>query len=130
MSKKTRQLEPQQQIVAAFEELQKAMLAAQAAINRVAWLKDRLLQDFAAMQKVNDDLEIYTEAQAAALFHIEEKTFAEMRRRMDFPNTRFGNIPRYTKTHLNEICLMLEVNKTKKAAPAMRSREPLKMIAA
>lgn len=106
------QFEPQTQIVAAFDELQTAMNDAQAAINRVAWLKDRLIENFNAMQSAHDDLEIYTEAQAATMFQIEEKQLADMRRRMNLPYVPMGKFPRYTKTHLIEICSILEVNKS------------------
>lgn len=92
-------------------DLQKAMNEAKAAIDRVFWLKDRLMENFEAMRTAQDDLEIYSEDQAAAMFQIDAKHLADMRRRMNLPFVPMGKFPRYTKTHLIEICSMLEVNK-------------------
>lgn len=111
MLKKPKKFEPQTQIVDACGELAKAMGEAKAALDRVFWLKDRLLENYDAMRSAQDDLEIYTEDQAAAMFKIEAKQLADMRRRMNLPFVPMGKFPRYTKTHLIEICSMLEVNK-------------------
>ena len=110
MLKKPKQFEPQQQITVAFDELQKAMSDARAAIDRVDWLKDRLIQEFEAIKDAQDDLEIYTEEEAAKMLRIERNHLADMRRRLDLPHCSFGNRPRYTKVQLLEICKSLAIN--------------------
>ena len=110
MLKKPKQFEPQQQIVVAFDELQKAMSDARAATDRVDWLKDRLIKEFEAIKGANEVLEIYTEDEAAKMLRVEKTHLADMRRRFDLPHCSFGNKPRYTKTQLLEICETLEMN--------------------
>jgi hypothetical protein len=116
MLKKPKQFEPQQQIVIAFDELQKAMSDARAAIDRVDWLKDRLIQEFEAIKGAQEVLEIYTEEEAARMLRIEKTHLADMRRRLDLPHCSFGNRPRYTKVQLLEICETLELNSRGKVA--------------
>ncbi|MEO7672982.1 MAG: hypothetical protein ABIU09_02765 [Pyrinomonadaceae bacterium] len=115
MLKKSSQFEPQNQIVVACDELQKAMIEAQAAISRVNWLKDRLLSEFESVRAAQDSLEIHTEAEAAAMLKIEVKHLADLRRRYDLPHCSFGNKPRYTKEQLRVICSILEINSKGKA---------------
>jgi hypothetical protein len=110
MLKKPKEFEPQQQIVVAFDELQKAMSDARAAIDRVDWLKNRLIEEFEAIKGAKAVLEIYTEEEAAKMLRIERTHLADMRRRFDLPHCSFGNRPRYTKVHLLEICELLEMN--------------------
>ncbi len=115
MLKKPQQFEPSAQIGVACDELQKAMLDAQAAINRVNWLKDRLLSEFETIRAEHESLEIYTEEDAAMLLKIETKHLADLRRRFDLPHCSFGNKPRYTKEQLISICSLLEINSKGKA---------------
>lgn len=110
MLKKAEQFEPQRQIVVAFDELQKAMTDARAALDRVNWLKDRLIGEFESFREAQDLLDIYTEEEAAQMLKIEKNHLADMRRRLDLPHCSFGNRPRYTKQQLREICEMLEIN--------------------
>ena len=115
MLSKPQQFEPGVLIGTACEELQKAMLEAQAAINRVNWLKDKLLSEFETIKAEQESLEIYTEPDAARLLKIEPKHLADLRRRFDLPHCSFGNKPRYTKEQLLSICSMLEINSKGKA---------------
>ena len=110
MLKKPQQFEPGSQMIVACDELQRAMLDAQAAISRVNWLKDKLLSAFESMKSDQDSLEIYTESEAAAILQIETTHLADLRRRYDLPHCSFGNKPRYTKEQLVSICSMLETN--------------------
>ena len=110
MLKKAENFEPQRQIVVAFDELQKAMTDARAALDRVDWLKNRLISEFETFREAQDLLDIYTEEEAAQMLKIEKNHLADMRRRLDLPHCSFGNRPRYTKTQLREICSMLEIN--------------------
>jgi hypothetical protein len=115
MLKKAQQFEPSNQMAIACDELQKAMLDAQAAISRVNWLKDRLISEFEAIKADQDALRIYTESEAAAVLQIESTHLADLRRRYDLPHCSFGNKPRYTKEQLVSICSMLEINSKGKA---------------
>jgi hypothetical protein len=110
MLKKAEQFEPQRQIVGAFDELQKAMTDARAALDRVNWLKDCLVNEFETFREAQELLDIYTEEEAAQMLKIEKNHLADMRRRLDLPHCSFGNRPRYTKQQLREICEMLEIN--------------------
>src|SRR5688500_2684236 len=110
MLKKLQQFEPTSQMMVACDELQKAMLDAQAAISRVNWLKDKLISAFESLKADQDSLEIYTESDAAAILQIEATHLADLRRRYDLPHCSFGNKPRYTKEQLVSICSMLEIN--------------------
>ena len=93
----------------AIDELQQAMTDARAAIDRVNWLKDRLLDEYKKIRESEDQLDIYTEEEAAQMLKIERTHLADMRRRMDLPHCSFGNRPRYTREQLREICSMLEI---------------------
>ncbi len=110
MLKKPEQFEPGSQIVVACDDLQKAMLDAQAAISRVNWLKDRLLSEVESIKADQDRFEIFTEADAAKRLKIEVTLLADLRRRYDLPHCSFGNKARYTKEQLMAICSMLEIN--------------------
>jgi hypothetical protein len=113
MSIKTaKQFKPEEQLQTAFEELQRAMQEARRAIDRVEWLKDRLVQKFQTV----DEFEVFTEAQAAEIFGMTERNFADHRRQFNFPHIAFGRPPKYTREHLEKIAAMFEVNTSRPAA--------------
>jgi hypothetical protein len=113
MLKKVQQFEPATQLKTVFDELQSAMLSAKAAIDRVEWLKNRMIEEAEAQQRSSEMMELYTEKEVAELFGIKEPQMADLRRRHNLPHCSFGKFPRYTKAQLIEICEILEVRPRK-----------------
>ncbi len=95
-------------------ELGKALIEAQNAVSRMLGLKDDAARQYAAMQAAADALEIYTEAEAAAILKLETSHLGKMRRNLELPHCSFGNKPRYTKQNLIRITEILEINSKNK----------------
>lgn len=127
--KQAKEFEPSLQMQAVFDELQSAMLAAKAAIDRVEWLKNRMIEEVQTAKDAGKKLELFTEKEAAELFGIKEQQMADMRRRHNLPHCSFGKFPRYTKTQLIEICGILEVRPRRAASKASVTRTTLKEAA-
>lgn len=115
--KKPKQFEPADQIETAFAELQKAMLEARSAIDRVEWLKDRLLESV----KKADEFNIYTEDQAAEIFGVTTRMFRDFRAQHNFPHIAFGMPPKYTLEHLQEIAAILSAGTTRSRAAGLHA---------
>ncbi|HEY0005930.1 MAG TPA: hypothetical protein VGB17_14205 [Pyrinomonadaceae bacterium] len=54
------------------------------------------------------NLEIFTEAEAAARFQVAKETLAEWRKKWNLPHIREGAVVRYTNSHLVRIAQILE----------------------
>ena len=105
----SKSFDPAEQIDGVCDEIDKAMIVAEDAARRVRWLKDQLCSEIEQIRNRRDQLEIYDEAAAAAILTIELQHLADLRRRLDLPHINFGNRIRYTKRHLSEIVLLLEI---------------------
>lgn len=122
------QFEPAAQIEQTCEEFVTSLGAARSAVDRVLFLKDKLLADFKALRVQADALEVFTEEEAAILLKLDEKPataarhLASLRKQFDLPHFKAGNKPRYTKQHLIEICDILAVNPKRRQTSAERPR--------
>lgn len=111
-----KQFEPESRLTETIRELDKTFREAGAILGRMEWLRLNLVREIEQLRAERDMLEIYTEAEAAALIRIEVKHLADLRRRLDLPHCSFGNKPRYTKGQLVEICSILEIRSKGRAA--------------
>lgn len=123
MLAKPKQFELPAQISAALDELEAANAMAAAAHERVRRLAERLTAELEKLQEMADSFEVFTEAEAAALFKLEstaknperaELQMRELRRRYDLPHVSIGRETRYTRQHLIEICAILGTGKSGK----------------
>jgi hypothetical protein len=104
------QFELPAQIGEAVEKMDSSMVDANAAIERVRFLGNKLLEEFAAIQDRIEELELYTEEEAAAILKIDERQLSTMRKEFNIPHCKFGRVCRYNKSQLAAICAMFEVN--------------------
>ena len=119
MLSKPKQFEPERQVEAATVEFDDAIQAAEAAVSRLQRLRNRLASEIENLRSEREQLEIYTEEEAAEILKIERpQLLADLRRRHDLPHFLAGREPRYTKEHLAEICRRLEVNSRAKGGKA------------
>ena len=99
---------------------------ANAKIARLAWLREKISQEYKKAQGAIEDLETFTESEAGLLFKLNddplkaERAMADLRRKFDFPFCKFGREIRYTKTQLVEICGLLEINGKTKSKNQLR----------
>jgi hypothetical protein len=97
-------------------EIESTLQDANAKIARLAWLREKLGQEYKKAQDALEDLETFTECEAGQLFKLNEdpqkaeRAMADLRRKFNFPFCRFGREIRYTKPQLIEICGLLEIN--------------------
>ncbi len=115
--KRPKRFEPTEQIEDAFQKLQSAMLEAKAAIDRVEWLKDRLLESV----KKADEVTIFTEAEAAEIFGVTPRLFRDARAKFNFPHIAFGMPPKYTREHLEEIAAILSTDIKRSPAAGLKA---------
>jgi hypothetical protein len=116
MIRTAKQFETDTQIAAAFDELTAALSDATAQIERIGRLKDRLATEAEAMRSERDAIEIYDEAEAAALLRIEPRQLADLRRRLELPHIAFGPKVRYSKQHIGEIVAIFSTRKQERTA--------------
>lgn len=102
--------EPIGQVDQTLTEFEEYMLKAKAAIERLAWLKDKIAADFDAAAAAADAIEIYTEEQAAALMQIKPSQLAALRRRHNFEHINFGSFVRYNRAQITAICETLTLD--------------------
>lgn len=107
-------LEVDSQLDRQFVELSDALAAANESIRRIEWLAEKQRNEIQRMKDERDALVVFTEAEAAKQFGIEETQLADMRRRWNLPHVKMGKFPRYTKQHLLEIVSLLEVKRSGK----------------
>lgn len=109
MSRTAPQFNPQTQFDQALNEIDQAIQTARQAVDRLQWLKSKIAEDFDAMQRRADEIEIYTEAEAAAMFQIKPPHLADLRRRLDLPHVVLGSVIRYTKPQIAAIGEILSI---------------------
>jgi hypothetical protein len=108
MPKINKQFEPAEQFEQLFVEIGEQMRQLNAAFERLEWLRSKAIAEFRAVRDAADKLEVFTEAEAAAVLKVTERALADLRRQHELPHSLFGIQPRYTRQHLKEICRILE----------------------
>lgn len=108
--------EPIGQVDQTLSEFEEYMLKAKAAIERLAWLKDKIADDLDAAAAARDSVEIYTEEQAAVIMQIKPSQLAALRRRHRFEHINFGGFIRYNRDQIIAICDALTIEKKPAAA--------------
>src|SRR5438270_189287 len=107
---KTPTFDPQTQMAAAIDELDQQIIAATQVIARLRWLRDRVAEDIAELAKRADELVVMDETAAADALGIKPDHLRRMRRKLGLPHVNFGgNVVRYTKQNLVDICSMLSI---------------------
>lgn len=113
--------DPKAQFTDVLAEMDTKILGVAADLERLRWLRDRIAEQFENLERQAEQLQMFDEAQAAAMLGgsenpLKPEQLARLRRRYDLPHVKFGNLPpRYTARHLAEICEILTV---RKKAPA------------
>ena len=110
MTTTAKPFEPIGQVDQTLTEFEEYMLKAKAAIERLAWLKDKIAADFEALERDRDAVEIYTEEQAAALMQIKPTQLTALRRRHKFEHINFGSFIRYNRAQITAICETLTLD--------------------
>ncbi len=116
MPPKPSQFEPGQQFDSLMIELESELATAGAKIARLAFLREKIAAEHAALQAAVDALGFYTEEEAAAVLKIEARLLRDLRKRHNLPHTRFSKYVRYTPDHVREIVAILEMNGNRREA--------------
>jgi hypothetical protein len=95
-------------------ELDAAILDAQNALARFKFLMDEQQKQFHKKQMELDNIEIFTEAEAAARLKISRVHLGNLRRADNLPFVRLGDSVRYSKENLRDIVKILTVNEHQK----------------
>ena len=116
MLERTKAFDPNSQFESLLTEIESTLHDANTKIARLAWLREKISQEYKKALKDIGDIETFTESEAGQLFKLNEdpqkaeRAMADLRRKFDFPFCRFGREIRYTKAQLVEICGLLEIN--------------------
>ena len=116
MLERSKPFDPNSQFETLLSEIESTLHDANAKIARLAWLREKIGQEYKKAQGAIEDLETFTESEAGLLFKLNEdpqkaeRAMADLRRKFDFPFCKFGREIRYTKAQLVEICGLLEIN--------------------
>ena len=126
MLERTNAFDPNSQFETLLTEIESTLHDANAKIARLAWLREKIGQEYKKALKDIGDLETFTESEAGLLFKLNEdpqkaeRAMADLRRKFDFPFCRFGREIRYTKPQLVEICELLQINGKTKSKNLMK----------
>jgi len=110
MLERSKPFDPSAQFETLLAEIESTLQDANAKIARLAWLREKLGQEYRKTQNALGELETFTELEAGQLFKLNddpqkaERAMADLRRKFNFPFCRFGREIRYTKPQLIEIC--------------------------
>ena len=116
MLERSKPFDPNSQFETLLSEIESTLHDANAKIARLAWLREKIGQEYKKAQGAIEDLETFTESEAGLLFKLNEdpqkaeRAMADLRRKFDFPFCKFGREIRYTRPQLVEICGLLEIN--------------------
>ena len=116
MLQRAKPFDPNGQFETLLTEIESTLHDANAKIARLAWLREKIGEEYRKAQGALDDLETFTESEAGLLFKLNEdpqkaeRAMSDLRKKFNFPFCRFGREIRYTKSHLVEICGLLEIN--------------------
>lgn len=116
MREPAKQFDPGAQFEALMNEIEAELIDTQSKLARLAWLREKIAAEHAALAAAVDTLDVYTEEEAAALLKTDARMLADMRRRFNLPFFRVGREVRYTGEHLREATALLEVNKKPRKA--------------
>ena len=126
MLERTKAFDPNSQFESLLTEIESTLHDANTKIARLAWLREKISQEYKKALKDIGDIETFTESEAGQLFKLNEdpqkaeRAMADLRRKFDFPFCRFGREIRYTKAQLVEICGLLEINGKTKSRNQMK----------
>lgn len=108
--------DPAAQFDATIAEAETHIVAAVASLERLIWLRGKIADDIAAMRDAADELELYTEDEAAELLKITAWHLGCLRRKHNFAVVNLGNKIRYTKEQIAGVCDFFSINNKKPAA--------------
>ena len=126
MLERSQPFDPNDQFESLLTEIESTLHDANAKIARLAWLREKISQEYKKAQGAVEDLETFTESEAGQLFKLNEepqkaeRAMADLRRKFNFPFCRFGREIRYTKSQLIEICGLLEINGNSKSKKLLK----------
>lgn len=107
--------DPLNQFAQALAEVDIKLREAAAAIERAGWLRSRIAEDFAELERRAETFETFTEEQAAAMFQIKLDLLETLRRRHALPHVKAGKFVRYTREQLAAVADALTMNKRQKS---------------
>lgn len=122
MSTPNKQFDPFAQAEQKAVEVDIWMQQGRALLEQMAWILRKQRDEIDQLRAERDDVEIYTEQEAATMLRVGSgtkafETLADLRSRLRLPHVKIGKSVRYTKNHIREICQMLEINsKTRQKA--------------
>lgn len=117
MSDGVRQFDPLDGLTAAVEGLDVLFAEVDALRPRLAFQLQRVASEIDKAREARDRLQIFDEAEAAAILQLKEDHLASMRRNHNLPHAAFGPKIRYTKAHLDQIVAFFDSrNAGRKAA--------------
>jgi len=106
--KTAKTFEPIAQFEDTMRQIGETMSLLNANFERLEWLRDRAIEQFRATADAAEKIETYTEAEAAELLKVSERTIGDLRRDGLIPFLSFGQSARYTRQQINEICRIVE----------------------
>lgn len=119
MQRTEKQFDPSEQFDSLMSEIERELIETQSKLGRLAWLRERIAAEHAALAAAVDALDVYTEEEAAAKLKTTPRMLADLRAKRRLPFFRVGREVRYTGEHLREITALLEMNgKPRKALQA------------
>lgn len=103
--------DPKTQFADALAEIGQQVLAVRANLERLEWLRDKIAQEFADVQRRADEFQVLTEEQAAVKFGVTTDQLGRLRRRHNLPHVNIGRAICYTQQNLADICEIFTLNK-------------------
>lgn len=112
MSNLNKQFDPFTQAEQRAVELDLWIQEGRALLDRTSWILQKMQDENERLRAERDELEIYTEAEAAALLRVSDWTLGDLRRRHNFEHIANGKIC-YTRKQLLAIVEALKVGSKK-----------------
>lgn len=108
MAQTAPQFDPIEQLSAALNAYEICEAEMAAIMPRLRFSFERIEAELENVRKYRDQLDVFTEAEAAAVLKLTETSLAAYRRDNDLPHLRFGSMVRYTRQHLDQIVSFFE----------------------
>lgn len=110
MKDTTKTFDPCSQFESLLNEVELAMIDVRSQIDRLVWLKEKIAEEYAAMERSTRDFGAFDEAAAAERLSVDKATLAHLRRKYRLPHFKIGQAAHYTPDHLRLIVERLEHN--------------------
>lgn len=93
-----------------LDELTAALNDARSRLDTLLWLRERLGAELKQLSDQAEEIQLFTEREAAERLRITTRQLADLRRAENLPHVRLGRDVRYTKQNLLQIIEMLDTS--------------------